>query len=114
MGLNVKGEQLIFRNDREGRDGTWYSYTTYVSSKDKNGNWVKDLYEVVFAKDAKDTVLENKTKINITDGFLGCREYMNKNGDKVVVSQVIVFAFDEVSAGEPTGYTALTDDDLSF
>ena len=112
MGLNVTGEQMIFRQDKQGRDGTFPAYSTAVSRK-IGDKWISDYYEVVFRGEAEKTVLENKTKIRITDGYLGLREY---NGN--AISQVIVNAFEYLEGqpymAEPKGFAALTNEDLPF
>ena len=115
--MNVTGTQMIFAKEHKNDSGTWYSYSTTVSKKQEDGSWKSDPYEVIFVKDAYGTVLADKTKINITDGFLSFRTY-EANGKEHIVSQVIVKAFEVVEGQpvhtEPQGYTALSQDDVPF
>ena len=77
---------------------------------------INDGYEIVLAKDAKNMVIPDGAVIDITDGFLSCRSYTDKGGEKKVVSQMVVMGFKMV-AGQKTeetgfggGFTALADD----
>ena len=112
MGLKIK----VFRNEHEGRDGTWYSYQTPAASKNEAGDYESQWLDVVFVKDVKGTVLEHKTRIDCTDCFLGARSYVSKGGNKVIVPQIVVMAFEELGeqTSDSAGYTALTDDDVPF
>ena len=111
--MDVRGKMRVFRREHNSQNGTWYSYSTSVGSKKQDGTWINDFYEVSFIKDAKDAVIPDKTVIDIKDGFLGCRSYMDAGGHEIVVSQIVVSAFDVADA--PTeGYTALTDNDVPF
>ena len=116
MGLKI----TVYRNEHESREGTWYSYSTPASNKDENGKWKSKWLEVVFAKGAKGTVLENKTRIDCTDAFLGSRSYTVKGGEEVIVPQIVVMAFETVGEPQPvpadpmTGYAALSEDEMPF
>lgn len=115
MGLKI----TVYRNEHEGRDGKWYSYATPASSKNESGGWDSEWLDVVFVKGAKGTVLENKTRIDCTDCFLGARSYMGKGGEKVTVGQVVVMEYELVGdpqpyQAEPSGFTALTEEDVPF
>ena len=112
MGLKIK----VFRNEHDGKDGTWYTYSTPAASKNDAGEWESTWMDVVFVKEAKGTVLENKTRIDCTDCFLGNRSYVAKGGNKVIVPQIVVMAFEELGdqTQAPAGYTALTEDDVPF
>lgn len=112
MGLNVTGEQMIFRQDKQGKDGPFATYSTAISKKMPDGSWKSDYYDVIFVKDVKNTVLENKTKINITDAFLSFRVYQDKPYKEIVVQG---FEYLEgAPAREPSGFAALTNDDVPF
>lgn len=113
MGLSVTGEQMIFRNEKQGKDGPWASYSTGISKKDEQDNWKTDYYEVVFVKDAKGADIPDKTKIRITDAFLSFRLYQDKPIKQIVVKAYTMAEGQPVHA-EPTGYTALTESDLPF
>ena len=115
MGLKI----TVYRNTHEGRDGTWYSYSTPAASKNEAGEWESTWLDVMFVKGAKGTVLEHKTKIDCTDCFLGHRSYTSKGGQKVSVPQIVVMAFDVVGTpqpvtAEPAGYAALDESEAPF
>ena len=115
--MEVKGKVKLFATQHESSTGTWYSYRTSVGNKKDDGTWDNDPYEVVFAKDAKGAVLPNGSVIDITDGFLSCRSYTDKNGEKRIVSQIVVMAFDMGSVqvgGFGGGFTALQENDVPF
>jgi hypothetical protein len=69
--MNIVGRTKIFRNEREGK----VYYTTSVSNKNKDG---QREYMTVDIQLPRDTELENKTDIDITNGFLSF--YKTKNG----------------------------------
>ena len=67
MGLNINGKSIIYKNI--------YGYSTSISNKNKEGQY-ESMYITIQLP--KGTELENKTKINITKGFISF--YKNKNG----------------------------------
>lgn len=75
--MNITGQTLIFRNE--------FGYSTSISRKNQDGEYEKMYLSVQLPKGVK---LENKTKINITKGFLSF--YNDKNGlskPKIVVME---------------------------
>lgn len=115
--MEVKGKTKIFATQHESSTGTWYSYRTSVGNKKEDGTWDNDTYEVVFAKDVKGAVIPNGTVIDITSGFLSCRSYTDKGGEKKVVSQIVVMGFDMGSiptGGFSGGFSALGENDVPF
>lgn len=115
MGLKI----TVYRNEHDGKDGKWYSYSTSASSKNEKGEWKSSWLDVVFVKEAKGTVLENKTRIDCTDCFFGSRSYTAKGGEEVIVPQVVVMAFETIGEpqpvyAEPSGFAALSTDDVPF
>ena len=116
--MNVTGRATVFVKEHQGRNGAWKSYTTAVSNKDESGNWDNDYYEVVFVKNAKGYEIANKTKIDILDGWLSCRSYQTADGEKKIVSQIKVSAFnfvEEPTARDiPSQYEAVRTDDIPF
>ena len=114
--MDIKGIQMIYATKHESRNKTWFSYTTSINHKNED-EWDHDYYEVVFVKDAKGYDIPDKTKIDIKDGFLSCRSYIDKGGEKKIISQMIVQNFDYVE--EPTendvkGYSKLNSEDIPF
>lgn len=83
--MKVTGKATIFAKDFEnGR-----SYSLSISKKNPDGTYDKTkLYMNVGFK--KDVVLENKTKIEILDGFLTF--YKNKNGLALPKIQVMDYS----------------------
>ena len=108
--MRVNGETMIFRNEREGKDGKFYTYATGVSSKKQDGTYVNGYLDVRFKKGV---VVENKTKIDIKDGFLTVREFIAGNDIKKKI-ELMVLDFDTVSQSNDTGFSALNYDDVPF
>jgi hypothetical protein len=65
--MNITGETLIFRNE--------FGYSTSISRKNQDGEYEKMYLSVQLPKGVE---LENKTKINIKNGFLSY--YNTKDG----------------------------------
>lgn len=65
--MKVTGETMIFRSEK--------GYSTSISNKNQNGEWESMYISVTLPKG---TNIENKTKINVTDGFLSF--WKDKNG----------------------------------
>lgn len=111
--MQVSGDAIIFRNDHDSPNGKWYTYATGVSNKRQDGSYVNAYLDVRFRKGV---VLENKSKINIKNGFLTVREYTS-NGETQKKLELMVLDFDTI-AGEPapeqTGFSALSYDDTPF
>lgn len=115
--MDVTGQATIFRNEHDGANGTWYTYSTGVSNKRQDGSYVNAYLDVRFRKNV---VVENRTRIDIKKGFLTVREF-EFNGEKRKKIELMVMEFeviesDEVYADEytPNGFSALSDDDVPF
>ena len=80
--MKITGETMIFKND--------IGYSTSVSNKKEDGTYENMSISVNFRKGVE---LENKTKINITDGFLSF--YRTKNDEKRLKLVVMDFETDE-------------------
>jgi hypothetical protein len=113
--MQVSGETMIFRNAHEGRDGTWYTYATGVSSKKQDGTYANAYLDVRFRKGV---IVEHKTKINITNGFLTVREFRANGGDVQKRIELMVLDFELADGGHvegnDTGFAALNYDDVPF
>lgn len=75
--MNISGNTMIFKGE--------YGYSTAISKKNDDGTYDKMYLSIQLPKG---TELENKTKINITNGFLTF--YQTKEGlpkPKIVVMQ---------------------------
>lgn len=119
--MKVTGQAMIFANKHESMNGTWYTYATGISSKREDGSYASMYIDVRFRKGV---TVENKTKINIKDGFLTMREFTANGGDVVkrIVLMVMDFDLVEESASAPaepkaetqSGFTALSETDIPF
>lgn len=83
MGIKISGNIYVFKND--------YGYTTSISNKKEDGTYENMSIQVNFRKGVE---IENKTKINITDGFLSF--YKTKNDEKRLKLVVMDFETDEL------------------
>lgn len=75
--MKITGQTIIFKNE--------FGYSTSISKKNEDGTYDKMYLSIQLPKG---TELENKTKINITNGFLAF--YKTKEGlpkPKIVVMQ---------------------------
>lgn len=119
--MKVTGQAMIFANKHESRNDTWYTYATGISRKREDGSYASMYIDVRFRKGV---TVENKTKINIKDGFLTMREFTANGGDVVkrIVLMVMDFEIAEESGSAPaephaetqSGFTALTESDIPF
>ena len=104
--MKVTGETMIFRNDK--------GYSTTISNRTEDGSYENMFISVNFKKGIE---IENKTKINITDGFLSF--YKTKDGLPKIKLVVMDFESDNYEQEEreaiqnESNYN-LNDDDLPF
>lgn len=87
MGLTVKSDDRgvkVFKNEHG-------FYSIGISSKDKDGNWIKGYIDVLFKKGVE---LENKTEIVIKNAFPVVNEYKEKKYIKLMITD-----FDVISSG---------------
>lgn len=80
MSLKVTGEILIFKNDKG-------AYSTSISKKKEDGTYENMRISVNFRKGAE---LENKTKINVINGFLS----FWKNSQGFLQLKLVVMEFE--------------------
>lgn len=105
--MQIIGDMTVFRNEHDGKDGTWYTYATTVAKKREDGSYARVYLDVRFRKGI---TVENKSRLNVKDGFLTVREY-KQNGETKTRLELMVLDFDY---GEPVGYSAISDSDLPF
>jgi len=98
--MNISGKCKLFRNDYE----NGISYSTTISNKNIEGKY-ENMYVTV--QMPKGTNLENKTTIDITNGFLS--NYKDKNG--LMKIKLVVLDYDIEPEEKPSEYTQ---DDLPF
>ena len=79
MSLKVTGEIFIFKNDKG-------AYSTSISNKKEDGSYENMRISVNFRKG---TELENKTKINVTNGFLSF--WKNNQGHPQLILVILDF-----------------------
>lgn len=85
---------VVFVNERQMQNGEKFkTYVIGVASKDKEGNWVNGYIDCQFKKDV---MIENKSKINITNSFYTVSEY---NGKKYV--KLFILDFEVVESPLP-------------
>lgn len=82
MNIEASGKAKVFRNEHDGYNGTWYSYTASISRKDRDGEWENCSIELRFRRNNEPTFQDNKADIIIDKGFLTFRNYTDKEGNK--------------------------------
>ena len=92
----LTGDFMIFKGE--------YGYSTAISKKNENGTYSKMYLSIQLPKG---TELENKTKINITNGFLTF--YETKAG--LPKPKIVVMQFESEYKEQPED---ITDDIMSF
>lgn len=89
--MEVKANNAkIWRKEIEGKNGTFYRYSTGVSSKTQDGNYINAYIDVMFSKKSG---APEKIKNGITcdfEGFMGAKQYKDKEGKIVTVPQIII------------------------
>lgn len=96
MSLKVTGEIFIFKNDKG-------AYSTSISNKKEDGSYENMRISVNFRKG---TELENKTKINVINGFLS----FWKNNQGLPQIKLVVMEYESTKTNENEEYK----DDLPF
>ena len=110
---HLTGEAMIFRDEHDGKNGKWYTYTTSVSKKRDDGTYANKPKSVRFRKGV---VVENKTRIDVKDSFLTVKEY-EVNGKTVREDELMVLDFvvlDGNAGVDVSGFSALSNDDVPF
>jgi len=95
--MEVAGRTMIFKNDK--------GYSTTISNKKQDGSYDKMYIAVQLPKGVE---LENKTKIEITKGFLSF--YQNKDG----LAKIKVVVQEYIPIGGITENTEFFGNDLPF
>ena len=108
MGFVVKG--LVFKNEHESNGDRWYSYNLSVSNKNMNGDWQSASIPIRFRKGIE---LVNKTRIEVTEGWLTVINYKDRN-----VVGIFANAFDVLEGASAEykrdGFAQLQDEDIPF
>ena len=82
MGLNINGKVIIYKND--------YGYSTAISNKKQDGTYERMYVSLQLPKNIE---LENRTVIEITNGFLSF--FKTKDGLSKIKIIVMEFTTDE-------------------
>lgn len=102
MSLRITGETKIYKSDKG-------FYSTGISNKLMDGSWDNAYFPVQFKKGVE---VENKSTINITNGFLTF--YRNQNDNNKPVFKIMVLEFTQVGDAKEDTNTNFTSDDLPF
>lgn len=102
----VEPKGMVFKNEHETNGEKWYSYSFSVSSKNQNGEWENASVPIKFWKGVE--APDNKTRIKITDGW----QKPMKWKDGLVVGWFVKDY--DVVLNEPSGFSALVQDDVPF
>lgn len=80
----------IWRKEFEGKNGTFYRYTTSVSKKTQDGKYVNAYIPIYFSKkaDAPDKI-ENGALCDF-EGFMSVEFYTDKDGNTKCTPQIVV------------------------
>ena len=102
MGLKISGNICVFKNEKG-------FYSTGISNKLIDGSYDNAYITIQFKKGIE---LENKTKINITNGFLTF--YRNQNDNNKPVFKIMVLEFTQVGDAAENTATDFSDESLPF
>lgn len=80
--MNITGKTMVFKND--------YGYSCTISKKNQDGNYDRMYLQIQLPKDVE---LENKTMIEIKNGFLSF--FKTKDGLSKIKIVVMEFTTDE-------------------
>lgn len=91
--MKLLADQInVFVDETTTKDGAKIkNFKTSIGSKDQEGNYTNKSLEVSFSKDAlsKDALAKLVSgyvySVEVRDGFLTCRSYQNKQGQKVTI-----------------------------
>ena len=107
--MNITGKCTVFNKEVARPDGTvWNQYTISIPKK-VNDEW-KSVY--ITANFKKGVVVADKTKINVTNGWLDL--YINKENKSVLT--VFISEFEELETKQQTsaGFMQVEDEGLPF
>lgn len=108
--MNITGKTMVFKND--------YGYSCTISKKNQDGNYDRMYLQIQLPKDVE---LENKTMIEIKNGFLSF--FKTKDGLSKIKIVVMEFTTDEEqkyiqeerqAIQNEENYEISQDDDLPF
>ena len=104
--MNVSGNFIVFVHEYSYPLGGVYvkanNFSTTISNKDKDGNFQNAYLEMKFSKDIIEEYELNDNEegdcldVDVTEGFLSFRSYENKEGQTVIVYQIVVTAVNDI------------------
>lgn len=97
MAVKVTGEMMIFSNDK--------GFSTSISNKKEDGTYDNMFIAVNFRKGVS---VENKSKINVTNGFLSF--YKTKDG--LAKPKIVIMEFE--GQNSTNNNEVIAEDDLPF
>ena len=102
---------MVFATEREGQNGKFTTYTLGISNKDKDGKYHNSYLTCRFKKGV---VVENQTKIKITNSFFSTLTSQGKN-----YPYVMIIDFENLDSGTNSedGFIDMSnikDDELPF
>ena len=112
MDVTVKGKAKVFRNERQGRNGTYVNYATSLSRKNKDGGWENASIEVRFRRGYEPVFRDTNVDIEITDGFLTFRKYKSQDDKEHALFYIMVMEYTQGAASD--GYFQDNEDDLDI
>lgn len=103
ISTKITGTARIFRNFHDNEKGGWYSYSTGLSRKTKDGAYESAPLEVNFRRGCAPTIWTQGpgyeyVDIDIIDGFLGFRTYQDAQGAKHTVYTAVVMEYAAAAA----------------
>lgn len=113
--MNVSAEKAkIWRRDVEGKNGTFYRYTTSVSRKTQDGKYVNAYIPVMFSKRANaPEKIENGALCNF-EGFMSVDTYTDKDGKVRNTPQIVIMSVDFDDPSEGVDSFAQAEEDIPF
>lgn len=107
--MNITGKCTVFNKEVARPDGTvWNQYTISISKK-VDDQW-KNAY--IPANFKKGVVVADKTKINVTNGWLDF--YINKDNKSVITAFISEFEELETKQQTSAGFMQVEDEGLPF
>ena len=103
-GATIEGTGRVFAHN----NGTWTSYSFGISSKDKDGNWINGYQPIRFKKGVD---VPNKAVIT----YKAFPTAVQGKERPMVIWQILEYSVaEEYVPTEPSGFSALTNEDVPF
>ena len=102
MDVRATGKTKVFRNSRQGRDGsTFFTYNASLSKKNQDGSYDHANLEVRFRRGMEPTAFVytgngESIDIDIKDGFLTFRKYQTQDGQSRSALYIMVMDYESL------------------